>query len=299
MGRIRNAWVSLVLSAAAAHGIAASAAVEPLPKLHALAVEAYRAGDFENAARGLHTEVATAEKANQAPAEDSLKLLEACYSRLNDITAQVWALEKLVTYYPRKEHWAELIARTEKRAGFSTDLALDVWRLKLATGTLDAPGDSLQAATLALQAGFPAEARTFLDKGLGAAAAPAGLDPERVKSLRALVAKQLAEDQKAMAHGQAQAVSQAKMGSALVAAGYAYVTYGEFAKGIALMEQGLQQAGSNRPQFDKLHLGIAYLLAGRKADAVAMFKTVTGVHGAGDLGRLWYIHALRASMNKT
>src|SRR4051812_40067020 len=142
MGRIRNAWLLLIVGAAAAHGIAASAPNDPgrppqaeLLKVHALAEEAYRAGDFENAARGLHAEVATAEKANQRPAEDSLKLLEACYSRLNDITAQVWALEKLVTYYPRKEHWAQLIARTEKRAGFSSDLALDVWRLKLATGT--------------------------------------------------------------------------------------------------------------------------------------------------------------------
>ena len=35
---------------------------------------------------------------------------------LNDITGQIWALEKLVTYYPKREHWAELILQTEKRA---------------------------------------------------------------------------------------------------------------------------------------------------------------------------------------
>jgi tetratricopeptide (TPR) repeat protein len=269
------------------------------PKMRALLSRSYYfANDFENAARGLHTEVETAEKATQPPAEDGIKLLAGCYSRLNDITGQIWALEKLVTYYPKKEHWADLIARTERRAGFSEALALDVWRLKLATGTLDAASDYLQAATLALQAGFAAEARTLLDKGFGNGTPATGVDADRLKRLRDTVARQIAEDQKRNARGEMQtAASQPKHGSALVNAGFAYVTYGEFAKGIALMEQGLQQAGSSKPQFDKLHLGIAYMLAGRKAEAIGMFKTVTGVHGAGDLGRLWYIYALRSSMN--
>jgi hypothetical protein len=45
-----------------------------------------------------------------------------------------------------------------------------------------------------------------------------------------------------------------------------------------------------------MHLGIAYLQAGRKADALQTLSTVTGIHGAADLGHLWYLYALRNSM---
>jgi tetratricopeptide (TPR) repeat protein len=258
----------------------------------------YLAGDFENAARNLHVEVSLAEKASRRPPEDALKYLAGCYSQLNDVAGQIWALEKLVTYYPRKEYWAELIARSEKRGNLSEGLMLDLWRLKLVTGTVETAADYMQAATLALAAGYPAEAEAMLDKGYAGGALGSGANAESQRRLKDLVAHQVAEGRKTLgAASPPVGASAPESGSPQVNAGFALVTYGEVARGIAMMEQGVQQPSSNRPQVDRLHLGIAYLSAGRKTDAIAMLKTITGAHGAAYLGRLWYLHALRESMS--
>ena len=52
-------------------------------------------------------------------------------------------------------------------------------------------------------------------------------------------------------------------------------------------EQGIGTGGFKRPEDAKLHIGIAYLQAGRAADAIRMFKSVQGVDGTADLARYW------------
>src|SRR5262249_25269854 len=86
-----------------------------------------------------------------------------------------------------------------------------------------------------------------------------------------------------------------KDGTGLVNTGWALVTAGQYDKGLAMMEQGLQRGGLKRPDDAKLHLAIAYLLAGQKAKAIEAFKTVQGNDGTADLARLWLIHAQRSS----
>ena len=269
------------------------------PKVRALLGRAlFQLKDFENAARVLHQEFDIAEKTPQAPAEDGLRLLGQCYAELKDVAGQTWALEKLVTYYPRKENWVELISRTQRRSNFRDDLALDVWRLRLATGAIDGAHEYMQAANLALQAGFPAEAKAFLDRGFASGMLGTGADGDRQRRRREEVAREAFEERRRLAQGDPpMSVAASPHGSALVNAGYAWITFGELDKGFALMRRGLAQPGSDRPQFDKMHLGIAYLRAGRKVEALSMFKNTTGVHGAADLGRLWYIHALQSSLN--
>ncbi len=87
----------------------------------------------------------------------------------------------------------------------------------------------------------------------------------------------------------------ARDGNDLVTLGYNYVGYGQAAKGIALMEQGIKKGGLRRPEDAKLHLGIAYLQAGQKAKALQVLKTVGGTDGAADLARLWSVQARRTA----
>ena len=84
-------------------------------------------------------------------------------------------------------------------------------------------------------------------------------------------------------------------GEALVNVGFAYVSGGQFDTGITMMEQGIAKGGLRRPDEAKLHLGIAYLSAGRKADAVRTFQNVGGADGTAELARLWLIFAQRPS----
>jgi hypothetical protein len=255
----------------------------------------FQAGDYANAARELQFEVLAAERAGRAPDEERLLLLERCYQQLNDQNAYAWGLEKLVAHYPKKEYWADLLTRTQKRPDFGERLALDVQRLRLLTGAMQDAAGYLTLANLAVQAGFANEAKHVLDKGFASGLLGTGPDAERHRKLRDTLARQASDEQQRLARLDAE--SSVPDGPALVDLGFAYVTIGETAKGLALMERTIAKGKlGDRPQYAKLHLGIAYLMAGRKARAIDAFKSVTGVHGAADLARLWGLYARNAPL---
>ena len=252
----------------------------------------YLAGDFAGAARELTTEIQQAEKSGSAPGEDRLKLLVNATLKLNDTNGYVWALERLVTHYPKKEYWVDLLSRLQRKPNFSDRLALDTYRLSLATDTLSKPGDYMEMAQLALQAGYPGEARQVVDKGFAANVLGQGAEAERHKRLRDLVAKRVEEDKgnQAAALEEAQA---AKDGTALVNVGMKLVFNGDKQKGLQLMQQGIAKGNLKRADDARLHLAIAQLVAGENAKAQTTLKGVTGNDGTADLARLWSLYAKR------
>ncbi|MCX8004612.1 MAG: hypothetical protein N2688_06600, partial [Burkholderiaceae bacterium] len=138
--------------------------------MRTLMIQSYfLAGDYAAASREALADIQTAEKAGQTPPEDKLQLLANIAARNSgDKTAYLAALEKLVTYYPKREYWSDLLRRIESKPGFSSRLALDVLRLKLATRTLAGANEYFEMAQLALQEGQAAEAKKVLDEGFAA-----------------------------------------------------------------------------------------------------------------------------------
>ena len=254
----------------------------------------YLSGDFSGAAKELMAEVQGAERSGSPPPEDRLKLLLNAATRQGDNNAYVYAMEKLVTYYPKKEYWVDLMSRIQRKSTFSDRLSLDAYRLSLATGSMTAPADFMEMAQLALQADLPTESKQVVDKGFTAGVLGAGPEAERHKRLRDLVVKRLAEDTASRAADET-AASAAKTGDALVAVGMNNVYSGQAAKGVGLIQQGIAKDTLKRPEDAKLHLGIAQLVAGDKAKALATFKTVQGTDGTADLARLWALYARRSS----
>ena len=250
----------------------------------------YLAGDFAGAAKELRTEIEQAERAGSAPGEDRLKLLVNATLKLNDTNGYVWALERLVTYYPKKEYWVDLLARLQRKPNFSDRLALDTYRLSLATGSMNAANDYMEMTQLALQAGFPSEAKQIVDKGFAAGVLGTGKEAERHKRLQDLVAKKVEEDKKEQADKLAEAEA-AKDGTALVNSGMNLVFNGDKAKGLALMQKGIAKGNLKRPDDAKLHLAIAQLIAGDNSRAVASLREVKGNDGTADLARLWSLFA--------
>jgi tetratricopeptide (TPR) repeat protein len=263
------------------------------PKMHALLGQTYYANnDFVNAAKIVQDDIKTEEKAGKNPTEEQLQLLQICYLKQNDMVAYTAVVEKLVTFYPKPDYWSDLIRRTATKPGFSDRLSTDIGRLRLATGTLKTNSEYMEQIQLALQDGVPGEAKTVMEKGtaakiLGVATGPAA---DRETRLHNLVTKTIDEDQKARAHAESEAKA-AKDGTALVNLGFDDVGYGKFDTGIPLMEQGLQKDALKHPEDAKLHLGIAYLLAGQKPKAVQILKTVQGTDGTAALARLWLIQS--------
>ncbi len=246
----------------------------------------YLAGKYKEAGAELTSQINALEAAGKKPTDTQLQLLASCALKQNDMNAYAAALEKIVTFTPKPEYWLDLIVRTGNKAGFSPALTLDTYRLRKATGTMEKTGDYMEAAQLALQAGYPAEAKGFVDEGYSKKLLGEGADAPRHQRLKDLVAKKLAEDQATLAEGEKAAAAQAT-GDALVATGFNLVTYGQNDKGLHLIQQGIAKGGLKAPEQAKLHLGVAQVLAGKKSEANKTFAGVGGTDGSKDLARLW------------
>src|SRR6185437_5757775 len=229
------------------------------PSIRTLLIQSqYLGGDLAGAVRELTAEIQAAERAGSPPPEDRLKLLLNAATKQGDNNAVVYAIEQLVTYYPKKEYWVDLMSRMQRKPTFSERLSLDAYRLSLATGSMTAASDYMDMAQLALQANLPTESKQIVDKGFASGALGTGPEAGRHKRLRDLVDKQLAKDDAGRAQDEKDALA-AKSGNDLVNVGMDLVYRGQAAKGVQLIQDGIAKGGLKRPEDAKLHLGIAQL----------------------------------------
>lgn len=248
----------------------------------------YLQGDYAGAAAELRKQLTALERAGQRPTESQLTLLASSALKQTDTEGYRGALERLVRYYPKKDYWLDLITRTTNQAGFSDRLALDVYRLRSETGTLDTAAAYMEAIQLALQAGLPGEAQIFVDEATKAGLFGTGADVERQARLKTLVAQQVAED-KANLEQSAKEAAAIAGGDPLVETGLAYIGYGDAATGLSLVEQGVRKGGLKRADEVQLHLGYAYYRAGRKNDAIKTWQALSPKAPSAGLARLWIL----------
>lgn len=250
----------------------------------------FLSGDFAGVARQISTDVQATEKAGGKPSEAQLKLLLNAAAKLNDTDRYVYTVEKLLTYYPKKEYWADVLSRLQNKPNFSERFALDTYRLALATGSLRGANDYIEMAQLAAQAGYPAEGKQVLDKGYAAGLLGTGPAADRHKRLLDLLAKRSHEEQASRSAIEAQALA-APDGNALVQHGFNVAISGNATKGLNLMQQGIDKGHLQSSDASKLRYGIAQVLSGSAGKAGATFRQVSGKDGAADLARLWAVFA--------
>ena len=246
-------------------------------------------GDYNAIARDAAAAVNNAEQAGRRPDENELLRLADAQQRTGNNAGYVNTLEKLLTYYPKKDYWNAYLSRLPRKAGFADRFALDLLRLRLASGTLTKTEDFMEMAQLALQAGLPAEARRIADQGIKAGVLGTGPEAARHQRLRELAVKQEAEAKTNLAN-QANEAQTFKEGDGLVKVGYAYVSLGEVEKGIDLIQKGIAKGNLKRPEDAKLRLGMAQLQSGKgKSAAVQTLRSVKGTDGGVEIARLWAI----------
>jgi hypothetical protein len=244
-------------------------------------------GDYGAIAREAGAAVAAAEQAGRRAAEDDLLRLADAQGRTNNSSGQISTLEKLALYYPKKEYWSAYLGRLPRKAGFADRFALDVLRLRLATGSLTRSEDYMELAQLLLQAGLPAEARNIVDQGIKAGVMGTGTEAGRHSRLRELAVKQEAETKAALA-GQAAEAEAAKEGEPLVKVGVAYASMGEVDKGIELIKKGIAKGNLKRPEDARLRLGLAQLKSAKdKAAGVQTLRSIKGNDGVAEIARIW------------
>jgi hypothetical protein len=254
----------------------------------------YLGGNYGAAAREMANDVETAERSGKSPTEEQLQLLANAYLQSKDTAGYGRTIEKLVTYYPKRDYWQNAIYNVVARSGFNDRLQIDVARLKFDLGLLQKADEYLDFAQLSLIEGFPAEATKVIDKGYASGVLGSGPEAARHKRLRDLATKNLAEDRKNIA--QAEKQEPAKDGKTLFNDGFNLVLYGRADKGLGMMQEGIKLGGGiPRPHHPKLHLAYPNHLAGQNEKAVQMFKSVQGTDGAAALARLWVLRLNRTS----
>lgn len=258
--------------------------------LEILAQALYLSQRYKEAAAELTAQIQAVEAAGKIPSKQQIELLASCALKQNELPGYLAALRNMVSYYPDKRYWLDLVIRTGNRSGFSDRFSLDIYRLRDYTGTFEDTSDYMEAVQLALQAGFPGEADRFFKAGEKAGKLPVRNHPDadRHRRLRDLVSRKITEDKALLAEGERQA-ARAANGDALVATGFNLVMYGDYAKGLELMNQGIAKGGLARPEDAKLRLGYAYGVAGRFDEAQKALAQVRGNDGAADLAALWRI----------
>ncbi len=221
------------------------------------------------------------------PGDSVLELLMRCAYDAGDDETQRTALETLVAHTQKAEYWNNLLKLSEHAQGMRDADTLDIYRLKLATGTLSGKDDYITLAQLALQLGFYAEAQSVLEKGQAAKV----LADERTTKLLNLAKSQAAADAAAMPKNLA-AANAAPQGDALVKIGQDLWGQGKAKDAVATI-----QAGMKKPLADKnsaaIHLGMAEISAGQKADAIKTLESVTGPKGDKSvmIAHLWTLYA--------
>jgi len=243
-------------------------------------------GDYNAIAKDTAAVVAAAEEAGRKPAEDDLLRLADAYLRTGNNAGNIATLEKLVTYYPKKDYVNAYLGRLQRKPGFSERFTLDVMRLKLNQGLVTKADDYFEMAQLALQADQPAEAKMIMDRGYAAKVLGVGAEADRHKRLMELADKKIAEGGKSLMGGLDEAQS-AKDGNQLAKIGIGLIGLNKLDTGIALLEKAIAMGGLKRPDDAKLRLGLAQIKSGNKAKGGQTLKGVGGKDGAAKIARLW------------
>jgi tetratricopeptide (TPR) repeat protein len=250
----------------------------------------YLSGDYATAKAQLLPVVAASEKAGTAPSQEDLRLLASSATKLKDDATYAATLDKLIAYYPSDELWTDAIYRgVLRRPGFDVQSnMIEALRLEFAAIKKLDPEAYTELAELALQAGFPTEAKKVIDAGYAEGVLGTGTNAAKHRQLRERATKGANDDAKNIASGEASA-AKSKNGAGLVNLGWAYVTMDQYDKGIGFIEQGIAKGGLKQPDDAKLRLGMAQAKAGHKADAIKTFQGIKAGGGLTDVAKYWII----------
>jgi hypothetical protein len=195
------------------------------------------------------------------PGDATLELQMRCAFDAGDTDTQRQALETLVAHTGKQQYWNDLLKMSERGQGMRDHDTLDVYRLKLLTGTINGKDEYTTLAQLALQLQFPAEAQAVIEKAQAANL----LKDDRSNKLLALAKTQAAADTANMAKELA-AAQAAPKGDPLVKFGEDQWGQGKAKDAVTNIKAGIAK-GVDDKNNAQIRLGMALISSGQKAEA--------------------------------
>lgn len=250
----------------------------------------YLKGDYKSAQKYEENLIDQQIKAGETPKNDALMLAYSACQKANDDACSERALEKMVTYYPKPESWAQLLFNVRRQVSGNEANLLETYRLMFDTDVLKDPGDYSEMAGLCLDAGSPGEAQKVLQRGLDRNAFNDQRTKDRAQRMLDAAKKRGGSDQASLAKLEQEANSAAN-GDKNAAVGRAYLGYEQYDKASDQLTKALSKGVTKEEPRDRLLLGVAQLKGGHKEDAVKTFKSVKGDPVLERLANLWVLHS--------
>ena len=245
----------------------------------------FESGDYKGVQTDLLKKLEEGIKNNQPMTREELHMLADASHRLKDKNNYLVALEGLVRWHPRDRYWSDMLYRTRGKENYNIRFSSDIVRLQKVATTKMEEQDYIELAEVDQLEGQFIEGKAVLDAGIANGAVTQNA---KVKKLKAELDKQAADDMKNIASSESSA-RKAKNGTGLVNLGYAFVTMGQYDKGLGLIQEGIAKGGLKNADDAKLRLGYSYAMAGKKEEAIKILETVQGADGRADLARYWIL----------
>jgi tetratricopeptide (TPR) repeat protein len=222
--------------------------------------------------------------------EGALTLLMNAAIKAGDIASVRDAEEQLVVTYNQPKYWAYLLQNADSTPGMSPENTMDVYRIRLLTGSMRNQDDYMTAAEVAIQINCPTEAQAIVQKGIDAKVLVS--DPNRIARLLNMAKTQAGAEAAGLAKA-AQAADAAKTGDAGVRLSEEYWGMAQYQQALDAAKAGIAK-GTSDDALAQIRLGMAYVGLHQKDGAVKAFnQAVKTATKPGDtaVARLWLDYA--------
>jgi tetratricopeptide (TPR) repeat protein len=253
--------------------------------ISAVLADAYKRTNNQGAALQLaQQEVAQAKAAGTKPSETSIRAaLQAAYDGKQVGPSTDLAVD-LVTDYPSPSAWYAAIGVIRSLLHLSSQDNLDLMRLMAQTGAMNEKHDYLEYIEDLDVRRNPGEALKAIDS----AVASGKLTAAELAETRKVGASKIGPDQASLPALERDARAPSAAGNIPMAAGDAYLNYGQYAKAEDMYRIATGKAGVDK-DLATLRMGIAQTRQDKLAEAKASFGQVNGVRAP--VARLWAAYA--------
>lgn len=192
---------------------------------------------------------------------------------------------------PNAKNWRTAIKIFEQGSNLTAADKIDLFRLQRATNSFEGEGDYFPYVDALMTRGLPGEAKVVLDEAFAANKLDRSKNPWR--EMHSSVSARTAADRASLAAGERTALAAANARPALNT-GDAFLSYGDYARAIALYRAALNKPGVDA-DLANLRLGIALARSGDRAGATTALNAVKGSRAG--IAQMWltYLQAPAAA----
>lgn len=209
--------------------------------------------------------------AKQPPNQGLLSVLLSAQVKTNDQRGAAKTLELLAQYYSSPSDWDQLIDVALGTPGITNVEGLDLYRLRWTAAAMSSGQDYTLMATIAMQLGYPGEARNVLQQGvqMGRLSSNGSAGPAFQQART-----QAASDEKLIPAFAAEA-AKSSTGEKDEKLAETYYGYGRYAESEAAVRLAITKNGLRDPGQAKMLLAMNLVNQGKFQDAVNTLAEVT------------------------